>query len=93
MEPDHRKLIIPTLEALKDSGYLVVVATAHNDTELVRRLYPQKNIIIEDYTDFDLIMPRVDLFVTTEYDTMALCEQHIQAALKARPLPGTQLIP
>ena len=47
----------------------------------------------ELHADFDLIMPRVDLFVTTEYDTMALCEQHIQASLKARPLPGTQLIP
>ena len=64
MEPDHSKLIIPALEGLKESPYFIVVVTAYVDTERLRDLYPQDNILIEDYIDFDQIMPMADVFVT-----------------------------
>jgi MGT family glycosyltransferase len=64
MEPDHTKLIHPTLEALKNSDYLVLVATGHQGTAELRKKYPQQNFIIEDFIDFDLVMPQCDLYVT-----------------------------
>ena len=60
---DPRKLIVPTLEALKDSGDLLIVGTGHSHTEDLRRSYPQDNILIEDYVDFAAVLERADLFV------------------------------
>jgi MGT family glycosyltransferase len=57
------KLIIPSLEALKDKNYLLIVATGYSKTEQLRKLYPQKNILIEDFVDFDYLLPKVDLFI------------------------------
>ena len=63
-EPDHTKLIIPALESLKNEDYLLIVATGHHHTEDLRKKYKQDNIIIEDFVDFDFIMPRTDLYIT-----------------------------
>ena len=63
-EPDHSKLIIPSLEALKNDEYLLIVATGHHHTEELRSKYNQDNIIIEDFINFDFIMPRTDLYIT-----------------------------
>jgi UDP:flavonoid glycosyltransferase YjiC (YdhE family) len=63
-EPDHSKLIHPTLEAFKDSDYLVLVATGFHHTEALRKTYPHQNIIIEDFMDFDEVMPKCDVYVT-----------------------------
>lgn len=63
-EPDHSKLIIPSLEAFKDSDYLLLVTTANQNTEVLKEKYPQSNIIIEDFIDFDLIMPSTDIYIT-----------------------------
>jgi MGT family glycosyltransferase len=63
-EPDHAKLIIPALEALKSEDYLLIVATGHHYTEALRKKYKQDNIIIEDFIDFAFIMPRTDLYIT-----------------------------
>jgi MGT family glycosyltransferase len=63
-EPDHSKLIIPSLEALKNEDYLLVVATGHHHTEALRIKYNQDNIIIEDFIDFDFLMPRTDIYIT-----------------------------
>ena len=63
-EPDHSKLIIPSLEALKNQNYLLIVATGHHHTEELRSKYKQANIIIEDFIDFDFIMPRTDIYIT-----------------------------
>ena len=57
------KLIVPALEALKDSGALLIVITSHSKTEELRKAYPQDNIIIEDFVDFDFILDHADLFV------------------------------
>ena len=63
-EPDHSKLINPALDALKNEDYLLIVATGHHYTEQLRKKYKQDNIIIEDFIDFDFIMPRTDLYIT-----------------------------
>ena len=63
-ESDHSKLIIPALEALKNEPYLLVVATGYHNTEALRRKYAQDNIVIEDFFDFDFIMPHTDIYIT-----------------------------
>jgi UDP:flavonoid glycosyltransferase YjiC (YdhE family) len=64
MEPDHSKLIHPALEAFKDSGDLVLVATGFHHTDALRRKYTQPNVIIEDFMDFDAVMPKCDVYLT-----------------------------
>lgn len=63
-EPDSSKLIIPALEALKDSNYLVIVTTAGNGTADLRNQYPQANILIEDFIPFNQVMPLADVFIS-----------------------------
>lgn len=60
---DPNKLIAPALEALKDSGALLIVTTGHSKTEELRKAYPQDNIVIEDFVDFDFILDHVDVFI------------------------------
>jgi len=64
VEKDVDKLIVPALEAFKDTDVLVVTATANNQTAGLRARFPQENIIIEDYIPFDEIMPYAGVFVT-----------------------------
>ncbi len=61
---DPGKLMIPSIEALKDQDILVIVATGGVGTEELRRRYPQPNVRIEDYVDFAQVFPAADLFVT-----------------------------
>lgn len=63
-EPDHSKLIIPALEALKNENYLLIVTTGHHHTEELRNKYNTDNIIVEDFIDFGFIMPRTDIYIT-----------------------------
>ena len=63
-ESDPAKLIIPTLEALKNENYLLIVATGFHKTAELRSKYHQENIVIEDYIDFNFIMPKADVYVT-----------------------------
>src|SRR5713226_5122198 len=60
---DPGKLIIPALEALKDTGALLIATTGYSKTEELRKSYPQDNIIIEDFVDFDFILDHTDLFI------------------------------
>jgi UDP:flavonoid glycosyltransferase YjiC (YdhE family) len=60
---DPDKLIVPSLEALKDTGALLIVATGYSKTEELRNAYPQENIIVEDFVDFDFILDHTDLFI------------------------------
>lgn len=60
---DPGKLIVPALEALKDTGALLIVTTGYSKTEELRKSYPQDNIIIEDFVDFDFILDHTDLFI------------------------------
>ena len=63
VEKDPSKLIVPALEALKDTGALLLVATGYSKTEELRKFYPQDNILIEDFIDFDFILDHTDLFI------------------------------
>jgi UDP:flavonoid glycosyltransferase YjiC (YdhE family) len=60
---DPHKLIIPALEALKDTDALLIVTTGYCQTEALRASYPQDNIVIEDFVDFDFILDHTDLFI------------------------------
>lgn len=60
---DPRKLIVPALEALKDTDALLIVTTGDCGSADLRRLYPQDNIVIADFVDFDFILDHTDLFI------------------------------
>lgn len=64
VERDSEKLLVPTLEAFKDTNYLVVVTTGGSQTQQLRDRYPHDNIVIEDFIDFRVIMPLADVYVT-----------------------------
>jgi UDP:flavonoid glycosyltransferase YjiC (YdhE family) len=61
---DPGKLIVPTIEALKDCEYVVVATTAGAQTAALRARFPQPNVVIEDFIDYDDLFPHVDVFVT-----------------------------
>jgi UDP:flavonoid glycosyltransferase YjiC (YdhE family) len=62
---DPGKLIVPTIEALKDSPYVVVATTAGAQTEALRERFPLPNVIIEDFINYDDLFSHVDVFVTS----------------------------
>jgi MGT family glycosyltransferase len=64
VEKNVEKLIIPTLEAFKNSDCLVIVTTGGSGTEELRKKYSYPNIIVEDFIPFDDIMPYADVYVT-----------------------------
>lgn len=64
-EGDVNKLIVPTLEAFKDSNNLVVATTAGWHTQMLKDKYSAyENIVIEDFIPFNEIMPFADVFVS-----------------------------
>ena len=62
---DPSKLIIPTIEALKDSPYVIVATTAGAQTAALRTRFPHPNVVIEDFINYDDLFPHVDAFVTS----------------------------
>ncbi|UYQ95041.1 glycosyltransferase [Chitinophaga horti] len=64
LDNDPEKLLVPALEAFKNSPYMVVATTGSFNTERLRERFPQKNILITDDIDFDQVMPMVDVFVS-----------------------------
>jgi UDP:flavonoid glycosyltransferase YjiC (YdhE family) len=60
---DPDKLFVPSLEALADGNGLVVVATGGRHTDTLRRRFPQEQVVIENWIDFDLLMPHATLFI------------------------------
>lgn len=65
VERDVEKIIVPTLEAFKDFPYLIIVTTGGSpQTNRLRARYLHKNIVIEPFLDFNLLMPYADVFVT-----------------------------
>ncbi|MDR7084435.1 UDP:flavonoid glycosyltransferase YjiC (YdhE family) [Arthrobacter ginsengisoli] len=61
---DPAKLMIPTIEALKDTDTRIIVATGGRGTDELRRRYPLRNVVVEDYVDFARVFPSTDVFVT-----------------------------
>ena len=64
VEKDVEKLLVPTLEAYKDSDTLVICTTGGSMTKELRKRFPQSNIIIEDFIPFDSIMPYAKVYIT-----------------------------
>jgi UDP:flavonoid glycosyltransferase YjiC (YdhE family) len=64
VEKDVSKLLVPTLEAFKNSKYLVVATTGGSQTKELRKKYSHENIIIEDFIPFSDIMPYADVYIT-----------------------------
>jgi UDP:flavonoid glycosyltransferase YjiC (YdhE family) len=63
-EKDPGKLLIPTLEAFKNSTYLVIATTGGSETDALRERFPERNVLILDFIDFDAVMPLSDVYVT-----------------------------
>lgn len=77
VEKDSEKLLIPTLEAFKNSDCLVIVTTGGSQTQELKARYPQDNILIEDFIPFDDVMPYADVYVTNGgYGGVLLSIQH-----------------
>ncbi|MEO6734497.1 MAG: nucleotide disphospho-sugar-binding domain-containing protein [Ferruginibacter sp.] len=64
VEKDPEKIIVPTLEAFKDSDTLVIATTGGSHTRMLQERYPQRNIIIEDFIPFGDVMPYADVYIT-----------------------------
>jgi UDP:flavonoid glycosyltransferase YjiC (YdhE family) len=77
VEKDSNKLLVPTLEAFKNSDQLVIVTTGGSKTAALKKQFPQENIIIEDFIPFDDILPYVDVYVSNGgYGGVLLSIQH-----------------
>jgi len=64
-EGDVQKLIVPVIEAFKNSNYLVVATTAGWHTQKLREQYKAfDNIVVEDFIPFGQIMPFADVFIS-----------------------------
>lgn len=64
VEKDIEKLLVPTLEAFKDSNNLVICTTGGSGTAELKNRFPQENLIIEDFIPFGDIMPYADVYIT-----------------------------
>ena len=64
VEKDVEKLLVPTLEAFKNTDTLVVCTTGGSKTKELKERFPHSNIIIEDFIPFDSIMPYAKVYVT-----------------------------
>lgn len=77
VETDIEKLLIPTLEAFKNTDYLVIATTGGSKTAQLKATYSHENIIIEDFIPFDDVMPYADVYVTNGgYGGVLLSVQH-----------------
>jgi UDP:flavonoid glycosyltransferase YjiC (YdhE family) len=86
---DAEKLFVPALEALKGGSDLVVATTGGKNTDELRRRYPEANVIIEDFVDFDLLFERTDVFISNGgYGSILLALSHGVPILSAGTREG-----
>jgi MGT family glycosyltransferase len=77
VEKDVEKLLVPTLEAFKNSDCLVIATTGGSQTAELKKRYPQENFIIEDFIPFADVMPHADVYVSNGgYGGVLLSVQH-----------------
>jgi UDP:flavonoid glycosyltransferase YjiC (YdhE family) len=60
---DPGKLLMPALIALAGTDHLVVACTGRRHTDALRARFPHDNVVVEDWVDFDTLLPRANLFV------------------------------
>ncbi|MGX5853931.1 glycosyltransferase [Dyadobacter jiangsuensis] len=77
-ERNVEKIIVPALEAYKnDPDTMVIVTTGGSGTEALRQRYPQRHFLIENFIDYDAVMPYVSVYVTNGgYGGVMLALQH-----------------
>jgi UDP:flavonoid glycosyltransferase YjiC (YdhE family) len=86
---DAEKLFVPALEALKNGPHLVVATTGGKNTEELRRRFPEANVVIEDFVDFDLLFEHTDLFICNGgYGSILLALSHGVPILSAGTREG-----
>ena len=61
---DPEKLLVPTLTALAGTEHLVVACTGGRNTAALQQAFPQDNVVITDWADFDVLLPHCDVFIT-----------------------------
>lgn len=77
VEKDIEKILVPTLQAFKDTNYLVVATTGGSKTADLRARFPQRNVIIEDFIPFADVMPYANVYITNGgYGGVMLGIQH-----------------
>lgn len=77
VEKDINKLLMPTLEAFKNTNTLVIATTGGSGTAELKKKYPQHNFIIEDFIPFGDILPVCDVYITNGgYGGVMLGIQH-----------------
>lgn len=64
VEKDTSKLLVPALEAFKNTDVLLIVTTGGSQTAELRQQYSHGNIIIEDFIPFKDILPYCKIFIT-----------------------------
>ena len=64
VERDVTKLLVPTLEAFKNTDTLVICTTGGSQTKELKTAYTHKNLIIEDFIPFNEIMPYANAYIT-----------------------------
>ena len=86
---DTRKLFGPALDALAGSEHLVVVTTGGKVTAELRHRYPQDNVVIEDWIDFNALLPRTKLFLCNGgFGSILLALSHGVRVVTAGKLEG-----
>ncbi|GAB4025216.1 glycosyltransferase [Spirosoma koreense] len=78
VERDPKKLLMPTLEAFKlATDTFVIVTTGGSSTEALRMRFPQPHFLIDDFIDFQTVMPLASVFVTNAgYGGVLLAARH-----------------
>jgi MGT family glycosyltransferase len=64
VEKDVTKLLVPTLEAFKNTDTLVICTTGGSQTSELKTAYPHKNLIIEDFIPFNEVMSYAHAYIT-----------------------------
>lgn len=77
VETDVEKILVPTLEAFRNTDTLVIATTGGSHTRELKARFPDSNFLIEDFIPFGDIMPQVDVYVTNGgYGGVLLSVQH-----------------
>ena len=61
---DPEKLFVPALTALAGSEHLAIACTGRRHTAVLRERFPHDNVLVEDWVDFDVLLPRADVFIS-----------------------------
>jgi MGT family glycosyltransferase len=64
IEKDPEKLLVPVLEAYKDTDCFVIATTGGSKTKELRQRYAYANIMVEDFIPFDQVLPYTSVFIT-----------------------------